>query len=63
MIEFENVKYLSASEVAEIFKVTPKTVRQLFKEGKMPYKKFGRTMFVAEKDLKSYFNGGADSGK
>jgi excisionase family DNA binding protein len=58
MIEFDNMKYYSAQEVAKIFQVSLRTIRRYLKAGKLEYKKFGRNTLISEETIKDYLEGG-----
>lgn len=63
MIEFDNMKYYSAQEVAEMFQVSLRTIRRYLKAGKLEYKKFGRNTLISEETLKNFMEGGVTNGK
>ena len=58
MIEFDNMKYYSAQEVAEMFHVSLRTIRRYLKAGKLEYKKFGKNTLISEETLKNFMEGG-----
>lgn len=61
MIEFDNMKYYSAQEVAKIFQVSLRTIRRYLKAGKLEYKKFGRNTLISEETIKDYLEGGKNT--
>lgn len=63
MIEFNNMKYYSAHEVADMFQVSLRTIRRYLKAGKLEYKKFGRNTLISEETLKNFMEGGVNVGK
>lgn len=63
MIEFDNMKYYSAQEVAEMFQVSLRTIRRYLKAGKLEYKKFGKNTLISEETLKNFMEGGVTDGK
>ena len=54
MIVFDNIKYYSANEVADMFQVSLRTIRRYLKAGKLEYKKFGRNTLISEETIKKY---------
>lgn len=58
MIEFDNTKYYSAQEVAEMFQVSLRTIRRYLKTGKLEYKKFGKNTLISEETLKNFMESG-----
>lgn len=62
MIEFDNMKYYSAQEVAEMFHVSLRTIRRYLKAGKLEYKKFGKNTLISEETLKNFMEGGNNTG-
>lgn len=63
MVEFDNMKYYSAQEVAEMFHVSLRTIRRYLKAGKLEYKKFGKNTLISEETLKNFMEGGVTDGK
>lgn len=61
MIVFDNIKYYSANEVAEMFQVSLRTIRRYLKAGKLEYKKFGRNTLISEETIKKYMEGGKNT--
>lgn len=62
MIEFDNMKYYSAQEVAEMFHVSLRTIRRYLKAGKLEYKKFGKNTLISEETLKNFMECGNNTG-
>lgn len=58
MVEFDNMKYYSAQEVAEMFHVSLRTIRRYLKAGKLEYKKFGKNTLISEETLKNFMECG-----
>ena len=48
-----NATYLSVKEVANLFRVCPKTVRRWIKSGRLSATRLGRDWRIAKTDLKS----------
>lgn len=48
-----NATYLSVKEVANLFRVCPKTVRRWIKSGRLSATRLGRDWRIARTDLKS----------
>ncbi len=46
--------YLSVKEVADLFRVCPKTVRRWIKSGDLPATRLGRDWRIARADLKAF---------
>ena len=49
-----NAIYLSVREVAEVFRVCPKTVRRWIKAQSLPATRLGRDWRIARADLKAF---------
>jgi excisionase family DNA binding protein len=47
---------LSPSDVAEILKIHPNTVRQMGREGKLPFRYIGSRLYIAKSAFLSIFN-------
>ena len=47
-----NATYLSVKEVAELFRICPKTVRRWITAGELPATRLGRDYRIARSDLK-----------
>ncbi len=45
---------LTISEVAEVCRVSPRTVRRWIERGEMPAHRLGRQLRISEKDLKIF---------
>lgn len=58
MIVFDNIKYYSANEVADMFQVSLRTIRRYLKAGKLEYKKIGRNTLISEETIKKYMESG-----
>ena len=58
MIEFNNMKYYSAQEVADMFQVSLRTIRRYLKAGKLEHKKFGKSTLISEESIKKYMETG-----
>lgn len=50
-------RILTAEQAAEKLQVTPKTIRKLLKEGKMPGRKIGREWRLLETDIERWVSG------
>ena len=49
-----NATYLSVKEVAELFRICPKTVRRWIAAGELPATRLGRDYRIARSDLKAF---------
>ncbi len=58
MVEFDNMKYYSAQEVADMFNVSLRTIRRYLKAGKLEHKKFGKSTLIPEDTIKKYMESG-----
>ena len=50
-------RILTVEQAAEKLQLTPKTLRKLLKEGKMPGRKVGRAWRVVETDIERWVGG------
>ncbi|MDD9718625.1 helix-turn-helix domain-containing protein [Dinoroseobacter sp. PD6] len=48
-----NASYLSVKEVAQVFRVCPKTVRRWIASGQLPATRLGRDWRIARSDLRA----------
>lgn len=54
-------EFLTAEQAAERLQLHPKTVRRLFRTGKLPAKKVGSEWRTTADALKAYIEGGGES--
>jgi len=52
----EDLVLYDVEALSELLKVQPKTIRLLFKEGKLRGRKLARKWYTTEADLKAYFS-------
>ncbi len=50
----EGIKFYTIPETAQVFKVTPQTVRRWIKEGKLRSQRIGRPILITEKNVKEF---------
>ena len=50
----ENIKFYTIPEVADALGVTPQTIRQYIKTGRLKAKRIGRPYFITEKSIKEF---------
>lgn len=50
----EGIKFYRIPEVAEALQVTPQTVRNWIKEGKLKSQRIGRPILITEKNLREF---------
>ena len=61
VIKMGNVKLLDVEEISKILPITPLTIREYLKKGKIPGgKKIGKNWYVSRNDLKAYLSGEND---
>ena len=51
-----DLKLFDVDELASILEIQPRTIRQLFRDGKLQGRKLARKWYVSEDSLKSYFS-------
>ena len=61
MIIFDEKKYYSVKEVAEILKCSDRTVRRYIKAGTLEGKQIARMLYVTEISIKNYLEGGKNT--
>jgi len=54
--EILGTKFFTVQETAEILRVTPQTVRNYIRGGKLAGKRIGRPILIPEKDIEGYLN-------
>lgn len=50
----EGIKFYKIPEVAEALQVTPQTVRNWIKEGKIKSQRIGRPIYITENNIKEF---------
>ncbi len=56
-INFNNSKLLSVKELAKILPITPLTIREYIRKGKIKGRKIGKNWYVNERDLEKFLEG------
>jgi len=56
MITIQNIKFYTVLEVAKELKVSPETVRNYIKQGRLIGQRVGRPFLVSEHNLKEFLN-------
>lgn len=56
MREIQGIKFFTTLELASKLQVTPQTVREYIKQGKLKAQKVGRSFLVSEKNLLDFLN-------
>lgn len=51
----EDLVLYDVEALSQLLKIGPKTIRQLFKDGKLKGRKVARKWYITEEELKSYF--------
>ena len=59
MIKIQNTKFYTVLEIAKELNITPITVRNYIKQGKLKGQRIGRPYLVSEYDLKEFLTGSA----
>lgn len=54
MITIQNINFYTVDEVAKELKVTPLTVRQYIKRGKIPAQRIGRPYLISQEALNNF---------
>ncbi|MFZ1323451.1 MAG: helix-turn-helix domain-containing protein [Ignavibacteria bacterium] len=57
MIIIQNIKFYNVLEIAKQLGITPMTVRNYIKQGKLKGQRIGRPFLVSEEALKEFLNG------
>jgi len=58
----ENVKFYTVAEIAQAMRVTPQTVREYIKRGRIKAQRIGRPLLVTEQALREFLQE-ADRGR
>ncbi len=53
-VVIENIKFYRIPEVADALGVTPQTVRQYIKTGRLKAKRIGRPLLITENNIKEF---------
>ena len=54
MIRIANIDFLTVQETAKALGVTPQTVRDYIKQGRIKGNRIGKPILIMEKDLKNF---------
>ena len=61
VIKMGNVKLLDVEEISKILPITPLTIREYLRKGRIPGgKKIGKNWYVSRENLKAYLSGDTD---
>lgn len=57
MKQLGDIKFYDVQEIAEIFDMTPQSIRKFFNQGKIQARKFGTRWYVTEEAMRAYLLG------
>ena len=59
-IKFSDTKLYSVKELQKILPITPLTIREYIRKGKIKGKKIGKNWYVKKQDLEAFLEGNKD---
>lgn len=63
MFEIAGMKVFDILDIANMFQVTPQTIRRYIREGKLEANKMGTRWFITDESLKKYLSHNAAKSK